>query len=78
MTWVSWAGFVASCAGWFALGVLFGRRLMRREVDQAIDTANLLRKGLQDTPRGGGCHDVASVDVPALLGAGTRQRPAPP
>jgi len=44
MTWVNWAGLIAYGAGWFVIGVLFGRRLMRREVDQAIDTANLIRR----------------------------------
>jgi hypothetical protein len=29
MTWVNWAGLVAYGAGWFALGVLFGRRCQR-------------------------------------------------
>ena len=51
MTWVKWAGFIASNGGWFVLGILTGRRLMRREVDQAIDTVNLLRRRTENLRR---------------------------
>lgn len=26
MTWVSWVGYVMSCAGWLAIGILVGKR----------------------------------------------------
>ncbi|HZO69361.1 MAG TPA: hypothetical protein VFB74_30585 [Kribbellaceae bacterium] len=49
MTWVNWAGLIAYGAGWFVIGVLFGRRLMYREMDRVIDTANLIHQQLWDT-----------------------------
>jgi hypothetical protein len=52
MSWVAWFGFAAYGGGWFLFGILVGRRIRARVLNEHIDTAlALARAGVEeDTP----------------------------
>lgn len=52
MNWVAWAGLAAYGAGWLTLGILVGRRIRARVLNDHIETAlTLARSGREaDTP----------------------------